>query len=343
MSGYCLRPGEAHSLHDLLEGEAVTLALCTLSHSPLIGINHPSDDVVTEVEEAFTAAREFIMDFGPELVILFAPDHYNGFFYDLMPPFCLGVKAHSVGDYGTTAGMLNVDRDAAYALANEALDSGIDLAVSERMQVDHGFVQPLEVLFGRIDAVPVVPVFINSVAEPLGPVSRARLLGAAVGLRAAALGRRVLLIGSGGLSHDPPVPRLEDAPPEVAERLIAGHDPTPEQRQARQDRIIQIGRDFAAGAATIQPLNPEWDRRVLDVLASGQLEEFDSWSTDWFIEQAGHSSHEVRTWIAAYAALATQGPYRVETSFYHPIPEWIAAFAVTTAAPTPTSQPVPVP
>jgi 2,3-dihydroxyphenylpropionate 1,2-dioxygenase len=180
---------------------------------------------------------------------------------------------------------------------------------------------------------PLVPVFINSVAEPLGPVARVRRLGAAVGRAAAALDRRVLLLGSGGLSHDPPVPRMEGASPEVAERLIAGRNPTPEQRAAREQRVLTTGVKFAAGEADIAPLNPEWDQRLMQLLAAGDLDEIDSWSNEEFVEKAGHSSHEVRTWIASYAALGSAGPYRVATSFYRPIPEWIAGFGVTTAAP----------
>ncbi|MER7102628.1 hypothetical protein ABT383_23745 [Streptomyces humidus] len=72
---------------------------------------------------------------------------------------------------------LSVDTDAARALARTVLDQGIDLTVSARMTVDHGFVQPLAVLFGGIGKVPVVPVFVNGVATPLGPVSRIRALG----------------------------------------------------------------------------------------------------------------------------------------------------------------------
>lgn len=309
----------------------MALALCTLSHSPLMGVNHPAPDVTSAVEEAFDAARRFVAAFDPELVLLIGPDHYNGFFYDMMPPFCLGTGASSVGDYGTAAGPLPVDRDAALAITKAVLAEGVDLAYSERMQVDHGMAQPLEILFGRVDTLPLVPVFVNSVAEPLGPVSRTRLLGEALGRAANALGRRVLIVGSGGLSHDPPVPQLDSAPPDVAERLIDGRNPTPEQRAAREERVYATGRAFAAGTATIAPLNPEWDRRLMALLAAGNIDEIDGWSNDDFVRLAGHSSHEVRTWIAGYAALATAGPYRVETSFYRPIPEWIAGFGLTTA------------
>jgi 2,3-dihydroxyphenylpropionate 1,2-dioxygenase len=299
-----------------------------------MGFTEPPVGTRGRVEAALDQARGFIADFLPDLVVIFGPDHYNGFFYDMMPSFCIGAAAESIGDYDTTAGPLLVDHAAALTFLKAALDADIDVTLSERMYVDHGFAQPLEVLLGGIDRTQVVPIFINCVAEPLGPVRRARLLGSAIGSAVATLNRRVLFLGSGGLSHDPPVPRLEGAPPEVAAALISeGRHLTPEQRAARQARVIQAGRDYAAGASTMQPLNPDWDRNLLSVLASGDLEQIDSWPTDWFTEQAGHSAHETRTSIAAYAALAASGAYEVTSSFYEPIPAWIAGFAVTTALP----------
>jgi 2,3-dihydroxyphenylpropionate 1,2-dioxygenase len=309
-------------------------ALVTMSHSPLMGFTEPPRQARERVETAFDGARAFIADFGPDLVVIFGPDHYNGFFYDMMPSFCIGGAAESIGDYDTPAGPLPVDHDAALALVCAVLEAEVDVTLSERMYVDHGFAQPLQVLLGGIDRVPVVPVFINCVAVPLGPARRARLLGQAIGAAAAALGRRVLFIGSGGLSHDPPVPALTGAAPEIAAQLIfEGRHLTPEQRAARQMRVIQAGREYAAGVSMMRPLNPEWDKNLLAVLASGDLEQVDSWSTGWFTEQAGGSAHETRTSIAAYAALAATGPYQVTASFYEPIPAWIAGFAVTTARP----------
>src|SRR6185369_10703604 len=189
----------------------MTAAVVGLSHSPLIGKNDPEADVLERVATAVATAKAFIADFTPELVVLYAPDHYNGFFYKEMPPFCLATEAHAVGDFDSAAGPLSVDTTAAKALAQGVLDRGVDLTISARMTVDHGFAQPLEVLFGGIDRVPVVPVFVNGVATPLGPVDRIRALGTALGQAAAALDRRVLFVASGGLSHDPPVPVLDGA------------------------------------------------------------------------------------------------------------------------------------
>lgn len=309
----------------------MTAAAVGLSHSPLIGKNDPAPEVLAAVDAAVEDARSFIREFDPELVVLYAPDHYNGFFYKEMPPFCLATEAHSVGDFGSQPGPLSVDADAANALAQGVLDRGIDLTVSARMTVDHGFVQPLEVLFGGIDQVPVVPVFVNGVATPLGPVSRIRALGTAVGQVTAELDKRVLFLGSGGLSHDPPVPVLQGAPPRVAAALIEGHPPTPEQRAKGEERVVQAGRDYAAGAGSMIPINPEWDNHLLDLLEKGDLTELDSWTVAWMGEQGGGSGHEVRTWIAAFASLAASGSYTMTNRFYRAIPEWIAGFAVATA------------
>ena len=149
----------------------MTLALVSMSHSPLLELSQPPAELAADVETAFAAARKFITEYDPELVVVFGPDHYNGFFYELMPQFCIGLAATSIGDFGSTPGPLDVPRDIAEGLAQAALDSGVDLAVSLRMEVDHGMVQPLEILFGGLDTVPTVPFFINSVAPPFTPVT----------------------------------------------------------------------------------------------------------------------------------------------------------------------------
>jgi 2,3-dihydroxyphenylpropionate 1,2-dioxygenase len=302
-----------------------------LSHSPLIGKNDPSPQVLARVDAAIAGARDFVRDFAPDLVVLYAPDHYNGFFYKEMPPFCLGTEAHAVGDFGTASGPLSVDAVAASVVARGVLDRDVDLTISARMTVDHGFAQPLEVLFGGIDKVPVVPVFVNGVATPLGPVRRIRALGTAIGQAVSELDRRVLFLASGGLSHDPPVPVLQGAPSRVADALIEGYPPTPEQRARGEQRVVQAGHDYAAGSTAMIPINPAWDSRVLDLIEWGELAAFDAWTPARMAEEGGNSAHEVRTWIAAYASLAAVGPYELTSRFYEPVPPWIAGFGVTTA------------
>src|SRR6476646_8423367 len=158
-----------------------TLALCCMSHSPLLNLPGPSQDLLDDVETALAAARDFVAAYDPELVVIFAPDHYNGFFYRTMPPFCIGTSAQGVGDYGAHRGQLNVPAALGTSCAESVMNAGPDVALSASLDADHGTVQPLQTLFGDISDIPVIPIFINSVATPLGPIRRARALGAAVG------------------------------------------------------------------------------------------------------------------------------------------------------------------
>jgi 2,3-dihydroxyphenylpropionate 1,2-dioxygenase len=304
-----------------------------MSHSPLLNLPGPSQDLLDDIESALTPARQFVEDFDPEIVVIFAPDHYNGFFYKLMPPFCIGTEAQGVGDYGTHKGPLDVPEAVAVGCAKAVLSAGVDIAISANMEVDHGAVQPLEKLFGSATARPVIPIFINSVATPLGPLHRCRTLGSAVGSYLATLGKRVLLVGSGGLSHDPPVPTLSTATPQVVERIVHGRPMTPEQRTARQTAVMDAAKSFAAGESDLAPLNPEFDRQFLEIVDSGHLGDLDTWSNSFIANEGGNSAHEIRTWVAAFAALAAAGPYRTDVRYYRPAPELIAGFAVRTAVP----------
>jgi 2,3-dihydroxyphenylpropionate 1,2-dioxygenase len=305
-----------------------------MSHSPLLNLPGPSQDLLDDIDGALTQAKEFVADFNPEIVVIFAPDHYNGFFYKLMPSFCIGTDAQGVGDYGTHKGPLDVPEATAVACAEAVLSAGVDVAISASMDVDHGTVQPLEKLFGHATARPVIPIFINSVATPLGPLHRCRTLGTAVGSYVATLGKRVLVLGSGGLSHDPPVPTLATATPPMVERIVHGRPMTPEQRLARQTAVMDAAKSFAGGQSDHQPLNPDFDAQFLDIIDRGQLDELDTWSNAFIAHEGGNSAHEIRTWVAAFSALAAAGPYETRVRYYRPAPELIAGFAVRTAVST---------
>jgi len=304
-----------------------------MSHSPLLNLPGPSQALLDDVNAAIANARGFVQEYDPELVVIFSPDHYNGFFYKVMPSFCIGMRARGVGDYGTHLGPLDVPEDIAADCAKAVLGSGVDVAVSASMDVDHGTVQPLEKLFGDATSRPVIPIFINAIAVPLGPLHRCRALGTAVGNYLATLDKRVLVIGSGGLSHSPPVPTLASAGPAVLQRIVHGEPMTPEQRQARQTAVVDAAKSFARGESELQPLNPVWDHHFLEIIDEGRLDELDSWSNSFVIYEGGGSAHEIRTWIAAFAALATAGPYETTVRYYKPAAELIAGFAIRTAAP----------
>src|SRR5258708_6010847 len=53
------------------------LALCCMSHTPLLELTSPPAEVKAEVTNALARARDFVAEFDPELVVVFVPDHYN--------------------------------------------------------------------------------------------------------------------------------------------------------------------------------------------------------------------------------------------------------------------------
>lgn len=307
--------------------------LICASHTPMMEFIHPAPEVESAARGAFAELAREVAEFDPQLVVIFAPDHFNGFFYDLMPPFCLGVRARGAGDWDYWAGDLKVPEALALELVRAVQGEGVDLAYSYRMQTDHGFTQPLALLTEEVTRYPVLPIFINCAAQPLPPARRALALGAAVGRFLAGRDERVLIIGSGGLSHDPPTPQMGQVPPEVEEFLIAGRNPTPEARARRQANVVAKGRALADGEGQGEtlPLDAAWDEGLIADFLAARLERFDTMSDAEISARGGRGGHEIRAWIAAFAALRALGPYRASRHFYHPIDEWIAGMGVVSA------------
>ncbi len=67
-----------------------------LSHSPLVGYVDPAQEVLDEVDGVIASARERIAAFSLNWWFCLRQS-LNGFFYDVMPPFCLGVGATAIG------------------------------------------------------------------------------------------------------------------------------------------------------------------------------------------------------------------------------------------------------
>jgi len=201
------------------------------------------------------------------------------------------------------------------------------------MQADHGFSQLLVLLAGDVGRYKVLPIHINCAGPPLPSFRRVRMLGQAVGQWAAALNQRVLLLGSGGLSHDPPIPSIETAPPPLAEMLIAGRNPPIEARRAREQANFESARQLARGNGVARPLNPEFDRGFMAQMAAADFASVTQFSEAALTRVAGCGGHEIRTWVAAYAALGATGAYTSREIFYRDIPQWNAGMGIAAAAP----------
>lgn len=307
-------------------------AICA-AHSPLV--THPG--VISAKKGEFLslmeAAGKWAEEFDPEVIIEFGPDHFNGFFYDKMPNFCMGLEAVSIGDWGTTPGAIDVPAAVARPLLEAVRRSDVDLDMSHRMELDHGFTQTLELMFGELNRFPLIPIMINCAAAPLPPLRRARLLGEAVGKYFRFEDKRVLFLASGGLSHDPPTLKWENADEEAREIMLGRRRPTEQSREARKAKGVAASKETAAGRGTARPLNPEWDSGFIELLASGRLEDVDAWNEEQVSDAAGSGGQEIRTWVAAFAALsAASGRYSMEHRYYEAVPEWITGMGIVRAS-----------
>lgn len=313
----------------------MSVKLICVSHTPLLNFASPPKEVEKSTYASFQKLANEVKEYDPTLIIMYGPDHFNGFFYDLMPSFCLGIRAQAAGDWNYGPGPINVPEAKAIQLLNYCLNQDIDLSYSYRMQVDHGFTQPLHLLCdGQLDKYPVIPIFINCAAEPIPKMSRVIDIGRIIGNYLKTLDERILIIGTGGLSHDPPTPSIKTASPEVQEFLIAGRNPTPEARTERQNKIVAVGRKMVDGdKCAALPLNSEWDKELLDKYVAGDFDYFSQMTSSSIKENGGGGGQEIRTWSAAFASLAAFGEYNAEVIYYNLAPEWLVAMGMIKAEP----------
>lgn len=303
------------------------------SHTPLMDHVDADPTVDAEVRRHFATLAAEVADFDPELIVEFAPDHFKGFFYDMLPPFTVGIRATAIGDYdiGGMGDAFDVPEDLALDCVRTLHAADVDAAMSYRAQLDHGFAQLLVLLTGTVARYPVLPIHINCSGPPLPSFRQVRRLGTAVGRWLSGLNRRVLILGSGGLSHDPPIPSIRTAPPPVAEMLIAGRNPPMEARRAREQANYETARKLARGEGRATPLNPDWDRGFMEQMAALDFDSIAALSEAELTRLAGCGGHEVRNWVAAYAAMAATGPFDHQQIFYRDIPQWNAGMGIATA------------
>ena len=288
-----------------------------MSHSPFATLLPPAGPDAPGARFLGDSARvrEAVARLAPDAVVVVGPDHFHGNFYDVMPPFVLGVEeAVGFGDYGSTPGPLPVATELAWSVYQGLTIAGFDLALSYSLTVDHGIVQGYEMVTGT--AVPLVPLVVNTAAPPLPTLERCVALGRALGAAlVAGPPGRVLVVASGGLSHWLPSndPRDPSVVGEKRDSLIHGRQDAQAFAAAREPKVRAMGGDPDAR------VNDAWDRWFLDRLTAGDLDAITELGHDGLEKEAGTGGHEIRAWLVGAAAVAA--PLRWTS--YEPVPEWI--------------------
>ena len=254
---------------------------------------------------ALSAAAEQVARFDPDVVLVFGGDHRRAFRH-VVPAFGVALSAAILAEGGHPAGSLDVPTALARRLCEHLLSAGFDVAACRDIELDHAFAQPVRDLLGELTAKPVIPLPVNCATAPLPTARRVADFGAEVGRFLDGIDERVLVIGTGGLSHSPP--SLE----------VDTYDLSDEDRA----RIIAEGMADARNK-----IRPDWDGEVLEAMSNWDLDALIG-LVDGAHQRAGAGANEVRTWLAAGAA---GGGRPVRPSVYEPVPEWITGMAVATS------------
>ncbi len=182
------------------------------SHVPAIGgaigkgLQH--DPYWKPFFDGFAPAQQWLKQQKPDIAVVFYNDHGLNFFLDKMPTFAIGAAAeYRNEDEGwgiPTLPPFKGAPDLSWKIIEHLIDREFDIVTCQEMIIDHAVTLPLK-LFWPDETCPVqvVPININTVQFPLPKAKRCVALGKAVGEAIAAWNsdKKVVMIGSGGLSH----------------------------------------------------------------------------------------------------------------------------------------------
>jgi 2,3-dihydroxyphenylpropionate 1,2-dioxygenase len=301
------------------------IGMVGMSHSPFATMLPPTHPAAPGGRFLADTARvaAAVAGLAPDALVVIGPDHFHANFYDVMPPFVLGVgETDAFGDFDSRSGPLPVAPALAWAIRDGLAGDGFDIALSYALTVDHGIVQSYEMVRGQTE-LPIVPLVVNAAAPPLPSMPRCVTLGRSLGaaVRAADAGR-VLIVASGGLSHWLPSndPRDTSVSAERRDSVIHGRHDVRAFAATREPAVVALAGNPDA------PVNADWDSWFLKQLAAAELGPVTSLGDEGLEERAGSGGHEIRTWLIGLAAAARP---LVWTS-YEPVPEWVTGMGIGT-------------
>lgn len=144
---------------------------------------------------------------------MFTTDHFISFFLDNMPTFCVGAFAEADGPHELSRMMpfyrIPGKPEFAKGLIQYGTEQGFDLSSSEDMKLDHATLVPLHFITPDM-RVPVVPIHIKALLEPLPRADRCHALGQMVRRFIAQRpdSERVVVVASGSFSLEVGGPRM---------------------------------------------------------------------------------------------------------------------------------------
>lgn len=183
-----------------------------VSHDPLVFINPQKEDA-SPVLKAYEAVRTRVTELAATAAVVIGADHYI-----LFGPNCLPQMAIGIGDVqgpvdplpGVPRGPIRSHPALAQHILGGGHGEGFDWAAARTMAVDHAIGVPVRRCLPDDGSVATVPVYLAAGVEPLIRPRRAYELGGSIRRAVESFpgDDRVVVIGSGGLSHWVGLPQM---------------------------------------------------------------------------------------------------------------------------------------
>lgn len=183
------------------------------SHVPMIGrtiaANRQQEVSFAPFFDAFGPVHAWLDRVKPDVAIIFYNDHGLNFALDNMPTFAVGA-AHAYANADEGWGAPEPRRfvgapELSWHLIQSLIADEFDVSMCREMLFDHAGITALDLLFPSHEiTVATIPIVINAVQPPLPTPARCYKFGQAIGRAVAshASDAKVLIVGSGGLSHE---------------------------------------------------------------------------------------------------------------------------------------------
>lgn len=155
---------------------------------------------------AYAQLRDKLARTGTEVLIVLTSEHWANFFLDHIGAFCVGRGDSFSGPIEpwlkVEKAKVKGDPELAREIIETCYENGFEPDYSYELELDHGTMVPLHFLTPSMN-LPIVPVMFNTLADPQPSARRCLELGRVIGKVAERSPRRIGLVATGGLSHDP--------------------------------------------------------------------------------------------------------------------------------------------
>ncbi|HEY0295873.1 MAG TPA: hypothetical protein VGC69_11125 [Bordetella sp.] len=203
------------------------VGVACVPHAPQF-LSRPDSEDLAQVDRVHAAMRQLgerLRALEPDCIIMLSNDHGDHFVTHTVPPFCVHAAPQADGMH-KHRGNWTLDAGMAYPLVQCMGEEGFDLAFTLDAKLPTAFTIPYEFM-GFSRDVPLTAIFVNAYVPPQPSPLRCHAFGQALARAVARLGKRAVLIASGGLSHYPgtahyPHPDLE-TDKVIFEQMSAGN------------------------------------------------------------------------------------------------------------------------